>query len=282
MRRKNSTVFVLQSSFWLFAAFLAFPSSGSAIVDGMNDGDGRHHNAVVRVVWENLGGRVTCTGTLVAYDIVLTAGHCIGRPSPRRSSNSGRCDTEEPGRWYRLDNANRVTVLFGVDRDDPLTRRRAVDYSLPDCIDIIALGLDDAVPESMAQPARVATYLRQSDMSDLRRLEIVGWGGTERDSAGGGAPRFRQTGIAFGPPVSCSRAKFARCTRDNSPSVSREGDSGGPVFATVDGRKMLIGVNRGFTEFDLQHTRLELTYVGAGKDNVGQPHVARWLERLLD
>jgi uncharacterized protein (TIGR03382 family) len=161
----------------------------------------------------------TCTGTLIAPTVVVTAAHCIDNPD-----------------------AAGFLVYFGSDASaavDPgqlfLTYAESVvehpDWD-PDTLenDIGLMFLLDAVPIVPAQ-LRTAPLAR----TDLEApVHLVGWGITGGGEDDGGVKRhvvsqlfdFDQTLVAVGSPE----------------ANTCNGDSGGPAFLERDGVEELIGV----------------------------------------
>jgi hypothetical protein len=81
------------------------PSTGALIGGGADEG-----NAITDATVRLGNG---CTGTLVARNVVLTAGHCVGNRQARPSGAATNGDWETAGNWYRL--TVPIEILFGND-----------------------------------------------------------------------------------------------------------------------------------------------------------------------
>ena len=80
--------FLVSGIFWLLSSFAVAAESDLDLMNSMDQG--REWGAVGRLSLDN--GNGFCTATLIAHDIVLTAGHCVcllyTSPSPRDRQKS--------------------------------------------------------------------------------------------------------------------------------------------------------------------------------------------------
>lgn len=112
------------------------PSTGGtsqALVFGVDDEDTPSANAVVRI-------GDGCTGTLIAPDLSLTAGHCgdhgLDIRDPWQPPEGSRCtDKEVPGRWYPTAGNMPwpIRISVGNKRSRPRFSTTATDYAIPGC-----------------------------------------------------------------------------------------------------------------------------------------------------
>ncbi|WP_299725873.1 trypsin-like serine protease [uncultured Tateyamaria sp.] len=291
-----------------------------AIVGGREDGSSPVDNATVYIHLAATPGtsRTTgrCTGTLIAPDVVLTAGHCFDRtniitrpaganvfPSPVAT------DWENPQKWYPTYNRlpDGVPVYFGHDSSNWRAVRNARYYSKPGYADMLVLKLDSPVPRDIAVPAKplLDTTGRSIDWSQ-QSFRMAGWGSIIPvpifNPAQGGNPvqavnpRFRLTLDGSNGtiresrpwPSNCSaRPRACGCfankmcvtTSSGRRSVS-QGDSGGPLYWTdpESGQLYVIG--------DLQNSgeTYVVTFGKGGTDFSGlfAPRLGEWLEYKLD
>ena len=227
-------------------------------------------NAVVRI-----GG---CTGTLIAPDVVITAGHCISqeargpRQAPALTLAACPDDWQDPNRWYPL--MRTVTIRIGNNRTAPLFTTTGVEYTLPVCADMIMIRLAERVPAEIALPSQVLVSAgdgvggRDAPRFRDMTLTMVGWGGTET----GDDPNIRQIGTGRYERHTDEKM-FVNGTGD---TVAQPGDSGGPLFWThASGTRYLIAVLQGFEGSLSRYTPTFRTPVN------GKPSVAAWIQRAV-
>lgn len=218
-------------------------SGPQAIRFGQDDVDIPEANATVRIN--------NCSGTLIAPDLVLGAGHCTehsaGVQDPWRPP-ADCTDTSVPGRWYPTAQnvVGATTVRLGNDRDNPLFQTEATDYAIPGCADMVLWRLSDPVPAGIATPVKVLTSLGgktgAGDAADLagQQLTQVGWGPS---TPGGPLTTIRQTGTTT--YASHDEEKLYTGGRTGDAQVLG-GDSGGPLYWTHgSGQRYVVAVLQG-------------------------------------
>jgi hypothetical protein len=159
------------------------------------------------------GSRISCTGTLVAPRVVLTAAHCV----------------------ENLDNPQVLSVVFApeTERALPSSRVRAVEGRLhPDWLP----GVNDIGVLILAEEAPVPPMpLNGSELPpDMvgRFARVVGFGIDDQDKTG-----TRRSGMARVTAVEAGTFSIAA-----APGMSCGGDSGGPLFLEIDGVERIVGV----------------------------------------
>lgn len=214
------------------STFLALSvAPASAITGGQVDAGSTTRNATVYVT----GGRANCTGTLIAPDIVATAGHCGFGP------------TNCSGHWERLRGGRTVTVSFGRDKSRPSRQIQATHINMSGSMDMVLLALSQIVPADIAIPAPplVIGNVPAQAFSDPdqfwsdKQLRMAGWGsvspGQNRD--------IRRTANLTFLDGECDGLAGVHCAISPSGANAGAGDSGGPIYWTdPTGRDWLVGV----------------------------------------
>lgn len=154
-----------------------------------------------------------CSGTLIASRVVLTAAHCLdvfGEDGQYEVSFGAQLGT---GRFALVTSARRHPAY------DPATHEH----------DLALLRL--AEPVDVAPAALPAALLQPATAEAVR---VVGFGTA---AAGQLATGEKRSGW-----MSIGEVTSTGVTTAPSPAMSCTGDSGGPVFATVGGQEVLLGV----------------------------------------
>jgi V8-like Glu-specific endopeptidase len=156
---------------------------------------------------------VTCTGTLVAPRVVLTAAHCVeSRDVAQVLSVVFAPETE------RALAAERVRVIEG--RPHPSWR--------PGVNDVGVLILAEDAP---VVPVPLGGAVLSPDVVG-RTTRVVGFGIDDQDKTGS-----RRSGTATVTAIEAGTFSIVA-----APGMSCGGDSGGPLFLEVDGAERIVGV----------------------------------------
>jgi hypothetical protein len=187
-------------------------------------------SAVVGIVHFNLGNFGACSGTLIAPNVVLTAGHCVAQ-----STEEGvNCETTRFGAQYSASSLYVTTkTTFG---QNPSEYHQGKEIVLPPGGDEFC-GRDQAIL-ILAQPITEAEAVPRVPRVDWplqvgEEYYAVGFGGTF-DGDQNNSSRHRRDGL------------FTQCVGQSCPSLSIKltewrgeagvcsGDSGGPAFDLQD------------------------------------------------
>ncbi len=281
-------VFALLAS---LAAVIGSVAPAGAIEGGSNADSTPQTRATVRVTTNGS----TCSGTLVAPTLVLTARHCFRNsppnPAPHPPRGNGFNDWELPDRFYPLDHhySNGVNILVGNDSDNPTVQIQARSYSLPGNVDIALLKLDSAVPANVATPAAVVTAWdapnNVGDYLSRQTFSVFGFG----KDASGQFSNIMQEGRSNSAAYPCpsnrdgwTMGDVHRLCAAGSTGGVRSGDSGGPLYLDVAGQRLLIATFQGL-ESARNGGRYVATFYGGGNGRNGTPRgdVSGWLQTHL-
>lgn len=167
-------------------------------------------------------GRVgSCTGTLVASNVVLSAAHCFDRESGARSVGDFVIDRTSGSRAF----ATTEVKVFG-------------DGSGED--DVALVRLASPVPGDVARPLAIATSPAQGEVT------MWGYGCTARPAR---IPSGEGNVITSGEPEDKRKVIFVW---GSTTSHSCPGDSGGPV---VDARGRIVAVVSGYVALPYEEAR---------------------------
>ncbi len=235
---------------WWIAVALAGPSS----VVGGNHADPHEWPDTAGIAFGNYVG---CTGTLIAPDVVITAGHCIG------------------GIDFVVLNS---TDWTDEDEGEAIDVKRSIGYNGNDNYDVGVLILEhpaETTPRTLALDCVV-----DESYVDGAPVAIVGFGSTEED-AGGDNTELWEAYATIGD-ADCS-ADDRGCEPSIQPGGeviaggdgidSCNGDSGGPLYLLTDAGAYLAGVTSRASE-------PAENYCGDGGIYVRPDAVADWIEEV--
>ncbi|MCI4674167.1 S1 family peptidase [Candidatus Mycolicibacterium alkanivorans] len=167
--------------------------------------------------------RYCCTGTLIAQQAVLTAGHCAAHGCRERIFIGN--NVEQQGTEIRVQDA--------IMQPDYVPNSRVQPFD-----DIAVLILVE--PVQTVEPVQICSL---DAIAAARSVRLVGFGNTDPGSTTGyGIKRMVDVGVAsenagFG-------ARFETEFVAGAPNLDHDtcnGDSGGPAYVLVDGRFELAG-----------------------------------------
>jgi secreted trypsin-like serine protease len=207
--------------FWIMAALaLLFAGPAYAIVGGAAPATDGVFRSVVTIV----GSRGnSCSGTLIAPDLVLSVAHCVGPGADYKIVEYGR------DRQPQLRGVKRVAAHPGFDMKTMLAHRATADVAL------LQLEAPKNNPSAIGVP--------QTPLAAGNKFTIAGIGVTVRgDGKSAGIVRSADL-VATGHPGTLQIRLFDPATNGTSAGLGAcTGDSGGPVFEQQQGKPVLIGV----------------------------------------
>lgn len=201
-------------------AALTLVHPASAMVGGGSAPSPAVANAIVTIVGSH---GTSCTGTLIARDIVLTAAHCV---APGTTYKMVDYKSKPP----RLLDIRRTATHPQFNMQSLLAHRATADVAL----------LQLAAPLS-ASPVRLGGALMPITVG--QRLTVVGMGvAVAGDGRSGGVARAASLSVTgrpgtlqirlVDPATNNARAGLGACT----------GDSGAPAFLDSNGGSVIVGV----------------------------------------
>lgn len=208
-------------SFAIAAAALFFAQPSFAITGNAPTANANISRAVVTVLGSH--GNV-CTGSLIAPNVVLTAGHCITPKTSYRVVDS----TKQPP---RLITVSKVATHPQFNMQTMLAHRATADVAL--------LLLPEPVPKK--GPAQLGTP--RTPIAPGSHLTVAGIGVTAaRSDAGIGTVRTATLSITGRPGT--LQIRLVDPTTDNKRvgMGACTGDSGAPIFEDQNGQMVIVGV----------------------------------------
>lgn len=276
------------------AALLVIPAApASAIEGGSTAANTKFNRSTVRIT--TIGS--TCSGVLVARNMVLTARHCvrhdIPNPAPHPPRN-GYNDWELPDRFYNVSHVlpDGINVLFGQDSNNPVLAAKAYEYSLPGDVDIMLLRLTESVPSSVANPVDVVTdwgmnSKKVSAFLAEQTFKVFGYGKTSDSS---NFSNIQQEGRSNGASFPCPFQQdgwregdiHRMCLKGADGTGVRSGDSGGPAYwFDATGKRHLVGIFQGLESFHNGGRYVALWFEGGNGNSGRRGDVAGWLQNHL-
>ncbi len=199
---------------------------GLPIVNGQPD-TSDEHMAVVGITF----GNYMCSGTLIAPDVVLTAGHCAGSPASSYSVKFSH------GLIYMPTATRSVSEVH-----------RHPDYDANYVInDIALLRLSEPAPDDIVPIPFLPEALKITDSDIGSPIEFVGFGQTEAGSAGKkmhftGEIKWLCDSDSYCPHTANIYGMPHTLCFDQQLGGACEGDSGGPGFIKRQGREFVAAV----------------------------------------
>lgn len=198
------------------------PGDTSASVVGLEIVDGAPSSdpTVVAVVRRRLSceddaAAVVCSGVLIAPRVVLTVGHCLDDVRVRGELEVYFGDEVGAGGTFVM-----VAATASDPARDPVTSEH----------DVALLALERDAPVAPRAPSAVSV----DALAAGTPLRVVGYGGT--------SPRDSELGVQREGTMTLGEIRATSFDAAPGPAMSCRGDSGGPVFAMIDGTEELVGI----------------------------------------
>src|SRR5712692_4171186 len=206
-----------------FSLLLSAPTV--ALVGGAIQADNAIARHVVLVVGPRGHGRMACTGTAIARDLVLTAAHCV---QPGANASVVERDDGRRPKMIRVASAERHPTF---DLNTAVARGETADVALLKLAEPLS---SQRLPAALGERAIVLIG---------ERFTVAGYGVT----IDGGDGRFgtlrTATLMAVRSPSDRHFQLADPATRGSTAGLGAcSGDSGGPVFEDTGGRLVVMGV----------------------------------------
>ncbi|HEY3679504.1 MAG TPA: trypsin-like serine protease [Bradyrhizobium sp.] len=165
----------------------------------------------------------SCSGVLIAPDLVLSVAHCVGPGADYKIVEYGK------DRQPTLRDVKRVAAHPGFDMKTMLAHRATADVSL------LQLATRKANPSAIGVPS--------APLAAGNRFTIAGIGVTVRGNGKSAGVVRSADLVATGHPGTLQIRLVDPATNGVSAGLGAcTGDSGGPVFEDQQGRQVVIGV----------------------------------------
>lgn len=194
-----------------------------AVIGGTAAPAGKWPDAVA-VMW---GREQACTGTLIAPNVVLTAGHCISYDPPDRVLVG-------------------ASALSRPEEGQTITIQRAIEY--PNSWNTVDAGLLILSQPATVTPRTIATGWARFDIKNGAAVQLVGFGTTDRngsrptDSLMEAATTITDYNCTTKPGCNAAARPDGELGAGGMGIDTCPGDSGGPVYLMTPYGAFLTGI----------------------------------------
>jgi len=200
-------------------------SASASILNGAPDNSAAH----MAVVGLSFGGG-GCSGTLIARDVVLTAGHCA------YGQSAGSYTVAFGDNWYSPDYTRSVSEVWV----HPAYNSQSITH------DVALLRLSTEAPAGINPISYLPSSLGITNSDVGVDLEFVGFGTTETGDSGYKLTTNNQLSWVCTSPGGCNfpagwGSQNTIC-HDQNPGGICFGDSGGPAFVVRNNKEYVAGI----------------------------------------
>jgi hypothetical protein len=263
-------------------------SQAQAIANGSDAPNTALDRATVNLI-DGVTG-TSCSGTLVAANLVLTAGHCVNHPQVAITPFRSSFDPERPDRYYPIPAGVTVNVANDLTAPSPPNfQTTSVEYAVPGLADMMLLRLQRPVPATAATPVRILSRVSSTNLSGwLSSLTFLvqGWG----DDETGNLVNTLQQGLTNRGVFPCpwesdgwaAGAAHMICVESADGSGTRPGDSGGPLYwMNSAGVRQLLGVYQGMEKVNAGRYTTTFYRGGSNYDRLPYSNLGGFLEQFV-
>lgn len=188
-------------------------------------------------ITSNYGIPITCTGTLIAPDLVLCAAHCVDSPRIFSATCVFGDRSIPAARWFWNKSFEQAAIESGSTEH---ARLRGVGFDFT--ILQLHIPIHDIKPSPMMQ---ISEFKRLANSGAIRKITAVGFGRFSKDALTDSLESGQKRSASFKtfsfPKDTQTFKVYPHTFRKGEPVSIGVGDSGGPYFAKYMGVDYLVG-----------------------------------------